>query len=330
MTGSRLAAALILVGLWILLHPSLAHAWTPGTHIYLGETILANLHLLPPPVATLLQAFPFDFLYGTIAPDTSIAKRYVPEGRHSHYWNVGQETLDQAPNDALRAFGMGYLSHLAADTVAHNHFVPRQLLLTTSTRSMGHTYWETRVDTHLSGRYARRAREVIQLDQSAADRHLERIISPTIFSVKTNRRLFRGMVHLTHTKSWHRAMQAARDNSRWLLTDLDVERHLGAAYDVTVEMLASAEDGTLESRKARGLDPNGHLALKAAKRLRRRVLDAGTLGSPSRLLELAEDNFGVRSLDLGYWARSEVDRPWMTGADAPEEKKRPLISLPGE
>ena len=222
LTGSRIAAAIVLVGLWILIHPSLAHAWTPGTHIYLSETILANLHLLPPQTATLLQAFPFDFLYGSIAPDTSIAKKYVPAGRHSHFWNVGQETLDRAPNDALRAFGLGYLSHLAADAIAHNYFVPRQLVLTTSTRSMGHTYWESRVETHLSGHYARKAREIILLDQSAADRHLEQIISPTLFSVKTNRRLFRGMVHLTHTKSWLRAMQAQRARSRWDLTDTDV------------------------------------------------------------------------------------------------------------
>jgi hypothetical protein len=331
-TGGRLVIALALVGLWILIHPALAHAWTPGTHIYLGETILANLRLLPPHTATLLQAFPFDFLYGSIAPDTSIAKKYVPEGRHSHFWNVGQETFDQAPNDALRAFGLGYLSHLAADAIAHNYFVPRQLLLTTSTRSMGHTYWESRIETHLSGRFARRAREIILLDQSAADRHLERIISPTLFSVKTNRRLFRGMVHLTHTKSWHRAMQAQRDRSRWDLTDADVERHLSTAYDVTVEMLAAAEDGTLESLKARALDPNGHLALKTAKRLRKRVLDAGILGSPGRLVELADENFGVKSLDLGYWARSEVERPWLSPPTEPEEKskRRPLISLPGE
>ncbi len=330
MTGSRLIAALVLIGLWFLIFPALAHAWTPGTHIYLGETVLANLHLLPPQVATLLQAFPFDFLYGSIAPDTSIAKKYVPAGRHSHYWNVGQETLDRAPNDALRAFGLGYLSHLAADAIAHNYFIPRQLVLTTSTRSMGHTYWESRVETHLSGRYARRAREIILLDQSAADRHLERIISPTLFSVKTNRRLFRGLVHLTHTKSWHRAMQVQRDRSRWDLTDMDVERHLGSAYDVTVEMLAAAEEGNLEQLTARALDPNGHQALKAAKRLRKRVMAAGTLGSPSRLLELAEEHFGVRSLDLGYWARSEVERPWLVPVLEPEEKLRPLIALPGE
>jgi hypothetical protein len=318
------------VGLWSLLHPGAAHAWTPGTHIYLGETILANLELLPAHVATLIQAFPFDFLYGTIAPDTSIAKKYVPPGRHSHFWHVGRETLDYAPSDALRAFGMGYLSHLAADTIAHNYYVPRQLVLTTSTRSMGHTYWETRLETHLGERFARKAKEIILLDQSAADRHLERIISPTIFSVRTNRRIFRGMVHLTHTRSWQRALLAARERSRWLLTDRDIERHLGIAYDVTMEMLA-ATDQRDAATQAERLDPNGAQALRTAKRLRRRELHVGTLGSPTRLLELAEENFGIRSLELGYWARSEVLRPWLEAPESREARTSgPLVALPGK
>jgi len=314
MTPARVAAALLLIALWAICDPIAAHAWTPGTHIFLGETILANLHLLPPTIANLLQAFPYDFLYGTIAPDTSIAKKYVPTGRHSHFWNVGQETFDHAPSDALRSFGLGYLSHLAADTIAHNYFIPRQLVLTTSTRSMGHTYWETRIETHLGGRFARRAREIIQMDQAAADVHLERIISPTIFSVRTNRRIFRGMVHLTHTRSWHRAMQAARDRSRWLLTNRDVERHLGIAYDVTVDMLAAA-DSSNPAAEVRSLDPNGAQALRAAKRLRRRELEHGSLGSPSRLLELAEESFAVRAMELGHWAASTVDRPWLEMPD---------------
>src|SRR5688572_4028872 len=139
----------------MVLLPGEAHAWTHGTHIYLSEMILANLRLLPAVVADLLHAFPFDFLYGSVAPDTSIAKRYVPAGRHSHYWDLGQEIFDFAPSDALRSFGLGYLTHLAADVVAHNYFVPRQLLLTSSTRAMGHQYWELRAETHLTDRFAR-------------------------------------------------------------------------------------------------------------------------------------------------------------------------------
>ncbi|MEZ4584960.1 MAG: zinc dependent phospholipase C family protein, partial [Gemmatimonadales bacterium] len=237
MSRRRLAVGAVVAVLLLVLFPTDAHAWTPGTHIFLGETVLANLKLLPPLVADLLHAFPYDFLYGSIAPDTSLAKHYVPPGRHSHYWNVGQETFDFAEADALRAFGLGYLSHLAADTVAHNYFVPRQLLLTSSSKSMGHSYWELRAETHLTDRFSRKARDLIQLDHTAADRHLGRIISPTIFSVETNRRLFRGMVHLAHNRRWQQVIKSARERSRWALSDDDVERHLSLSYDLTMEML---------------------------------------------------------------------------------------------
>ena len=326
MTLGRTALALVVTGAVWLLFPDYAHAWTPGTHVYLGEMVLGNLHLLPSSIGGLIQAFPFDFLYGSIAPDTSIAKKYVPPGRHSHFWNVGQETFDYAGSDALRAFGLGYLAHLAADAVAHNYFVPRQLLLTTSTSTMGHSYWETRVEVHLSDLFARKARDLIKLDHGPADRHLEQIISPTLFSVRTNRRIFRGMVHLAETKSWQRAMLAVRERSRWLLVDQDIERHLGIAYDYIVDVLAATDSDPSASR-ARALDPSGASALRAAKRLRRKAMDVGKLGSPARLLDLAEEKFGVRSLELGYWAKSLIDRPWL----APDsELRQEILTLAGE
>ena len=119
----RLGATVLIAAVGLVLFPGVAHAWTPGTHIFLGESVLANLHQLPTLVADLLRAFPYDYLYGNIAADTSMAKKYAPVGRHCHAWHVGQEIFDLAPSDPLRAFGLGYLSHLAADTIAHNFFV---------------------------------------------------------------------------------------------------------------------------------------------------------------------------------------------------------------
>ena len=56
---------------------------------------------------------------------------------------------------------LGYLAHLAADSVAHNYFVPKQLAVTSSTSALGHSYWESRFETHLGTECARRARELI-------------------------------------------------------------------------------------------------------------------------------------------------------------------------
>jgi hypothetical protein len=311
MSGRRLAAALLGVGLVVLLLPADAHAWTPGTHIYLAESVLGHLRLLPAPVADLLRAFPFDFLYGNIAADSSIAKKYAPVGRHCHFWHVGQEIHDLAPSDALRAFGLGYLAHLAADTVAHNYFVPRQLMVTSSTASFGHSYWETRVELHLGDAYAKAAKAVILLDHAQADQHLDRIISPTLFSVRTNRRLFRGMVRLTETDSWQRAAQAAREVSRWDLTDEDVERHLGLSFDLVVDVLAD------KNPTARHLDPSGEVPLATAKERRRQALRDLGRRNRARLHELAEEAFGVPPTTLLHWPMLENRLPWRLPDGAP-------------
>ncbi len=310
MTPRRLACAFAVVGLVLLVWPRAAHAWTPGTHIFLGESILANLELLPAAVAELLRSYPFDFLYGNIAADSSIAKKYAPVGRHCHYWHVGQEIHDLADSEALRAFGLGYLCHLAADTVAHNYFVPRQLVLTSSTASVGHSYWESRVETHLGDAYARIAKDVILQDHAPADAHLDRIISPTIFSVRTNRRLFRGMVHITETQGWQRGMQAARDRSRWDLTDEDVERHLALSFDFMAALLSEAEPAT------RQLDPSGERPLKVAKEMRRDTLRGPTGRDAGGLQAVAISHFGLPGRELPYWGAAGRRMPFHASAPA--------------
>jgi len=300
----RTVAALSLGIVCLAVFPTDLFAWTPGTHIYLAETVLANLGQLPGAVADLIRAFPFDFLYGNIAADTSFAKRYAVVGRHSHFWHVGQEIHDRASTDALRTFGLGYLAHLAADVVAHNYFVPRQLMLTSSTASFGHSYWETRVECHLGDAYASAAKEVILLEHRQADAHLDRIISPTIFSVQTNRRLFRGMVRLTDTESWQRAAQAARARSRWDLADEDVERHLALAYHYVIDVLADREPA------AREHDPSGEAPLTTAKRRRRDAIREAGRRNREGLRAMAESTFGLPSVEAIHWARAARRLPW--------------------
>ncbi len=304
MTTRRALAALAVLVVAAVLFPDRLHAWTPGTHIYLGESVLANLGSLPAAVADLLRAFPFDFLYGNIAADSSIAKKYAPVGRHCHAWHVGQEIHDLARTDALRAFGLGYLSHLAADVVAHNFFVPRQLVLTSSTTGFGHSYWESRFETPLGDRFARTAKEVILLDHTPADAHLDQIIAPTIFSVKTNRRLFRGMVHITEHKGWQRAFQVAEKTSRWDLPTADVEGHLALSFDYVMEMLAQPDS------EPRRYDPAGDQPLRIAKQMRREALLAGGWRDPERLRAAAQEHFGLPDRRPVFWSDAVIKKPW--------------------
>ncbi len=272
--------------------PSTAHAWTPGTHIFLGEAVMRALGTLPAGTAALLQAFPYDFLYGSIAADTSVAKKYAPAGRHCHSWNVGLEIYDRARDEPLRAFALGYLAHLAADVVAHNYFVPRQLAVTSTTAALGHNYWESRFESHLGEGHSRRAREVILLDHNRSDDHLDRILSPTIFSTYTNRRIFRGMVYVTDTGSWQRIFHVMKENSRWDLPDAEVGEYMERAYDFVMDFLVR-----VDRSEAYTLDPSGERALRLAKRVRRAALRKG---GETRLLEEAEEYFGMPDGGLGY------------------------------
>lgn len=292
------AMMLVLAGAALVLLPSAAYAWTPGTHVFLGEAVMRSLSLLPSAVADLLRAFPYDFLYGSIAADTSIAKKYAPAGRHCHSWTVGLEIYDGAEDDPLRAFGLGYLAHLAADSVAHNYFVPKQLAITSSTSSLGHSYWESRFETHLGERYSRRARDLITLDHSRSDSLLDRILSPTIFSTPTNRRIFRGMVVVADSESWQRIFQLMKENSRWDLTDWEVGRYLERSFDYIVDFLRR-----IERSEPYRLDPSGDHPLRLAKRVRKDVLRRE---GDDELREEAERHFGMPQSELSFSQQLEL------------------------
>jgi hypothetical protein len=290
-----LCAGLLLLALL----PETAWAWTPGTHVFLGEAVLRSLALLPGGIADLLRAFPHEFLYGSIAADTSIAKKYAPAGRHCHSWAVGFEIHEAAArDDPLRSFALGYLSHLAADAVAHNYFVPRQLALTSSTASLGHSYWESRFETHLGERSSRRARDLILLDHGNADALLDRILSPTIFSTSTNRRIFRGIVHVADAESWQRIFQMMLENSRWDLTDDEVGVYLVRSFDFIIDLLRR-----FDSAEPYALDPSGDEPLRRAKRVRRLALRQG---GPDEVRERADEHFAMPTTKLAF-ARSLTD-----------------------
>jgi hypothetical protein len=293
----RIAVPAVLAIVLLLLLPDSAWAFGPAAHVYLGTHLLDALTLIPPMIADLLRAHPQSFLYGSMAADISFAKKYVPAGRHCHFWHVGEEILQAAENDRLRAVGYGYLSHLAADTIAHNFFVPRQLMLTASTKALGHAYWEHRLDVQLGQKYTALAREVVMdYDHSEADSLFDSVLSGTIFSFETNRRLFRGMIRFQDNDRWHFVLDRAIQASRWDLTDVTIESYLSRSFEFIVDYLMRGR----ESMPA-ALDPVGDFNLQLAKKVRKLAMREGALNNPKVLHDMADDFFPLPNPDFGYW-----------------------------
>ena len=311
---------LVAVG-WLVLVPDPAAAWGPATHIALGEATLGALYLLPPAIRAVLERYPLHFLYGSVAADISLAKKYVPEGRHCHNWDIGEEILHSAESERLQAVGYGYLAHLAADTVAHNYFVPRRLLLTSTTQALGHTYWEHRMDMHVGEDFLNLARHiVVDHDHSEADELFDDVLSRTLFSFNTNRRIFRGMIRFTGHERWQKVFQLFLASLRFDLPIPTVDRYFELAFDYLIGYLR--DRGTAP---AAALDPVGDLNLRLAKKIRRRAMADGAAADPAVLREMADDFFELPSGPLVFWPQIQ-DAEFASGISSAVAAGRTLPS----
>lgn len=179
-----------------------AFAWGPLTHLYLGQQLLWKHALLPAGLYLLLKKHRKDFLYGNISADIIVGKQLLDFERHCHNWKVARQLLDNSGDDRQKAFSYGYLAHLAADTVAHNHFIPKYLLMASDTKHFGHSYWEMRADAMVDRRYRKIAEE---LDSEIREYHnplMEQTLTRALFSFKTNKRVFDSILYLSRLHQW--------------------------------------------------------------------------------------------------------------------------------
>jgi hypothetical protein len=206
----------------------------------------------------------------------------------------------------MRAVGFGYLAHLAADTIAHNLFVPRRLLLTSTTQAMGHAYWEHRMDMHVGEEYLGKARRlVMDNDHSDADALFDRVLSGTIFSFRTNRRIFRGMIRFQGDDRWRQVFDRVLQSSRFDLPDALVQRYVALSYDYVVDYLANGPASSPYQ-----LDPVGDLNLRLAKKVRHLAMsDVPEDGGDGQdiLAHMADDFFPFPDAPLRYWPQVQDD-----------------------
>ena len=172
-----------------LLVPSLAFAWGPLTHVYLGSEIYYLGSLLPAGIYTLMRKYRNDFLYGNLMADLIVGKKYLPDEKSSHSWDVALNLFESAKTQQQKAFVYGYMSHLAADTVAHES-------LTMGRKNVGHTFLELKADSIVDKKYWFQAIAIDKKVQVRNDVFLERSLERVMFSFKTNKRILKGAILL--------------------------------------------------------------------------------------------------------------------------------------
>ncbi|MCX8030952.1 MAG: zinc dependent phospholipase C family protein [Thermodesulfovibrionales bacterium] len=181
---------IIIFFIFFMLTPTIAFAWGPMTHIFLGNEIFSLSALLPPAIFELLRRHREDFLYGNLMADMILGKKYQSDDKSSHSWETGLKLLEQAHSKSEKAFVYGYLTHLAADTVAHE-------ALTSDKNQMFHTWIELKADSLIDKIYWLHSVTISSTVQKRNDRFLEDSLESFVFSFKTNKRIYKSIIFLS-------------------------------------------------------------------------------------------------------------------------------------
>ena len=231
-------------------------AWGPATHIGLAESALAQLSVLPGAVAAILGRHGLSYLYGSIAADVVFAKRWSRVKQFCHHWSTGFRLLETAEDERAQAFAYGYLSHLAADTIAHGKYVPHQIATSKSSQNFGHLYWELRADSAQSEPTWARLQQVIDLDHEHHHFEMKHHLTDTLLSFPLNRVLFDGMNALTVRQSFRRTIDTWGRLSRWPLRPDLLRGYEFESVDRILSVLAEGQRSPVLRE-----DPNGTAAL---------------------------------------------------------------------
>ncbi|BBA69653.1 zinc dependent phospholipase C family protein [Geobacter sulfurreducens] len=252
--------------LFIIAVPVDAFAWGAGIHLQLGTAVINNLAAINPAVAAVIGQYPHDFLYGCIAADITIGKKFTHYLQHCHRWRIGMKVLEYAWNPPQKACAYGYLAHLAADTVAHNYFVPYKIMGSFSTLTLKHAYWEMRFETFVDRDIWETARTVCLENYKANDALLRNVLSDTIFSFGTNKRIFNSILLVSRLEKWQQVLKTMSDSSSYVLENGDREEFMTLAEEAVFDFLAKMEESRFYLA-----DPTGERALTAAEAVRKNL-----------------------------------------------------------
>lgn len=249
-----------------LLLPS---AWGPGHHLEFAERVLRRRkELLPSGVARLIESERAAYCYGNIAADIINFKAFGGAYSHCHRWTIIDDMRALATSDREEAFILGYLSHLAADTIAHNHYVPYHLARYARTKGLGHLYWEMNADRFIpEDRWdivtaLKSERALTELDQL-----VNRTVSKKALSMPMNKLIFNHVLLVSERQQWRSGIARLHPMSQVALSKGFLSIFQLAAVDRI--RLALHPKGL---RQLVIVDANGKDAQKAAMKMRTNVL----------------------------------------------------------
>ncbi len=227
---------LLLTVIFLLLLPGEALAWGPGVHMAIGNNVLAHLHLFAPALAAALAAHPEQYLYGCLSADIFIGKgcKYTPT--HSHNWDTGRALLRQAEGPEALAYAYGYMSHLAADVIAHNYLVPNILGFSAGRGKFAHTYVEMLADLQVECP-RKQASRIFRIPRPESDETLVLTMGQKKLPFSIKKRIFSESLRLVEKRSYKNSLRVVRDLLPFASKEVLIAEAISYAQDMVLNLL---------------------------------------------------------------------------------------------
>ncbi len=246
----------------LALVPADAFAWGPGVHMATANWLFANTGVLPALTGQLIASHREAFLYGCLSADIFIGKGCAFKPGHSHNWETGRRLLDSARAPRLKAYALGYLSHLAADIVAHNNYVPAMLSATPGSGKLSHVYIEAQADRLVRWDTRIALRLFDNTHAKDADSTLCSATSAGRVPFMLKKQVFKHSVALAGGMPWRTSLRLFRR----IAPEAQDTELFGSMMDASLRAVVSVLSDPYDS-PVTGLDPIGEQSLRDAKAL---------------------------------------------------------------
>jgi len=144
--------------------------------------------------------------------------------------------------------------------------VPIQLVVSYQARTLRHVYWEARFDAAQARDRFRLLRSVFEHRYPDCDRLVERVVERTLFSFRTNKRIFNSVMALQRLDQWQAMIRHLSQRSRYPLPATEIDRFNELCIGAIRDLLGRGKRSACQHA-----DPTGRDALARAGVLRRKL-----------------------------------------------------------
>lgn len=236
-----------------------AFAWGPAIHTVISCSILDGLGSILPGIATILSKYPMEYIYGNLAADFFIGKGNKRKEGHSHNWEAGFTILGEANDERDASYAYGFLSHLAADVVAHNYFVPDLIYRFLMLKKLGHIYSEAVADKAAGSFYLKMAADVLSSKHLDCDEMLKSAVLANSNGLKAKRQIFTKSVKVSDYLYSTPQFSFVYDHSPYKIPGEYIKSMINLSYKLVKDLLSQ-----IESSKCLSHDPIGEDNLRKA------------------------------------------------------------------